>query len=72
MEDEDPPEEDDDLLSDLPPEALHATTRAQFLHHMRPYMWVKFPSAMSSEITAFINARWLLLKANRKAGSGGL
>lgn len=64
-------EDDDDLLSDLPDEALRATTRAQFVHHMRPYMWVKFPSAMASEITAFINARWNLLKASKKVAAGG-
>lgn len=64
-------EEDEDAdLSDLPPEALHATSRAQFVHHMRPYVWVKFPSAMASEINAFINARWDLLKASKKVVSG--
>lgn len=68
VEEEDVAQEDD--LSDLPEEALHATTRAQFVHHMRPYMWVKFPSLMSSEITAFINARWTLLKAHRNSASG--
>lgn len=59
-----------DLLSELPPEALRATTRSQFVHHMRPYMWVKFPSAMASEISAFINARWSLLKASKKMEAG--
>ena len=59
-----------DLLSELPPEALRATTRTQFVHHMRPYMWVKFPSAMASEISAFINARWSLLKASKKMEAG--
>lgn len=58
----------EDLLLDLPPEALRATTRNQFVHHMRPYVWVKYPSAMATEVNAFINARWNLLKANRKAG----
>lgn len=71
MEKEEEGDDDDDLLSDLPAEALHATSRAQFVHHMRPYMWVKFPSAMASEISAFINARWTLLKATKKAVSGG-
>ncbi len=61
----------EDMLSDLPEEALHATTRAQFVHHMRPYVWVKFPSAMASEINAFINLKWNLLKASRKMESGG-
>jgi hypothetical protein len=69
-EEEEEEDDDDDLLSDLPDEALHATSRAQFVHHMRPYMWVKFPSAMASEISAFINARWNLLKASKKMSSG--
>lgn len=62
----------EDMLSDLPEEALNATTRAQFVHYMRPYVWVKFPSAIASEINAFINLKWNLLRASRKMESGDL
>ena len=63
-------EDDMDMLSDIPPEALSAHTRSEFVNHMRPYVWVKYPSATSMEINAFINARWNLLKASRKFSAG--
>lgn len=59
-----------DMLSDIPPEALSAHTRVEFVQHMRPYVWVKYPSATALEINAFINARWSLLKASRKMAAG--
>lgn len=58
----------EDLLSDLPIEAVKATTRGQFVSHMRPYAWVKFPSATATEVNTIINARWTLLKESRKSG----
>ena len=47
-----------DLIRDLPAEALRASTLPQFTQHMRPYLWVKFPSATSAEINAAIQV-WL-------------
>ena len=43
-----------DIIRDLPSEALGATTLPQFTQHMRPYLWVQFPSATSAEINAAI------------------
>lgn len=62
-------EQEEDLLSDLPAEALMATTRSQFVNHMRPYAWVKFPSATSTEVNSLVNARWQVLKESRKSGT---
>ena len=60
---------EEDMLMDIPPEAMTATTRGDFFTHMRPYVWLKFPSATAQEINAFITARWGLLKASRKVAA---
>lgn len=65
-----PEAEEEDMLSDIPSEALSALTRTEFVSHMRPYVWVKYPSATSKEINSFINARWNLLKASKKMALG--
>jgi len=60
----------EDLLGDLPPEALKAASYSQFVNHMRPYAWVKFPSATAAEVNALIKVRWNLLKKAPKTGKG--
>ena len=37
---------------------------------MRPYAWVKFPSATAAEVNALIKVRWNVLKKAPKTGKG--
>ncbi len=62
---------EDEMLSDLPAEALKAASYSQFVNHMRPYAWVKFPSATAAEVNALIKVRWNLLKKMPKSGEEG-
>lgn len=58
---------DTDSLSDLPPEALKATTKPQFTAHMKHFLWVQYPSATTSELNAIIHRKWKDLVASRKS-----
>ena len=55
-----------DSLVDLPERVRNASSRSQFVTQMRPFLWVKYPSATSSEINSMINAKWNLLREARK------
>lgn len=59
---------DTESLSDLPPEALKATTKAQFTSHMKHFLWVQYPSASTTELNAIILSKWKELVASRKQG----
>ncbi len=61
-------ESDADSLSDLPPEALKATTKVQFTGHMKHFLWVQYPSATTLELNAIILQKWKELQASRKQG----
>ena len=58
-----------DSLTDLPERVKNATSRSQFVTQMRPFLWVKYPSATSAEINSMINAKWNMLREVRKDGS---
>lgn len=55
-----------DSLADLPERVKNAVSRSQFVTQMRPFLWVKYPSATSSEINSMINAKWNMLREIRK------
>ena len=57
-------------LDELPDKCRKATNRSQFVTHMRPYLWVKYPSATSAEINTLINAKWNMLKTSRMSSAG--
>ena len=55
-------------LDDVPKDAMSASSLSQFHTHMRPYLWMEYPSATTAEINAIINQKWKLLQASRKDG----
>lgn len=55
-----------DSLADLPERVKNAASRSHFVTQMRPFLWVKYPSATSSEINSMINAKWNMLRELRK------
>lgn len=55
-----------DSLADLPERVKNAASRSQFVTQMRPFLWVKYPSATSAEINSMINAKWNMLRELRK------
>ncbi len=61
-------ESEAESLSDLPPEALKATTKVQFTGHMKHFLWVQYPSATTLELNAIILQKWKELQASRKQG----
>lgn len=60
-----------DSIHDIPSDALLATNMAEFGKKLKPYLWVKYSSCSSSEITAIINSKWKALKAARLQQSTG-
>ena len=58
-----------DSLADLPERVRNASSRSQFVTQMRPFLWVKYPSATSAEINSMINAKWNMLREVRKEGN---
>ena len=61
-----------DSLADLPERVKNATSRSQFVTQMRPFLWVKYPSATSAEINSMINAKWNMLREVRKEAEGNV
>ena len=61
-----------DSLTDLPERVKNATSRSQFVTQMRPFLWVKYPSATSAEINSMINAKWNMLREVRKEAEGNV
>ena len=59
-----------DVLADLPSEALMASSLSQFSMHMKPYLWMQYPSATSSEISSLVHSRWKALKSARREQAG--
>ena len=57
-----------DSLADLPVRVKNASSRSDFVTQMRPFLWVKYPSATSAEINSMINAKWNMLREVRKEG----
>lgn len=55
-------------IDDVPEDALSANSLSQFHTHMRPYLWMEYPSATTAEINAIINRKWKALQAYRKDG----
>ena len=53
-------------LDDVPEDALSAGSLSQFHTHMRPYLWMEYPSATTAEINAIIQQKWKLLQTSRK------
>ena len=58
-----------DSLADLPERVKNASSRSDFVTQMRPFLWVKYPSATSAEINSMINAKWNMLREVRKEGN---
>lgn len=59
-----------DVLADLPSEALMASSLSQFSMHMKPYLWMQYPSATASEISSLVHSRWKALKSARREQAG--
>jgi hypothetical protein len=57
-----------DSLVDLPERVKNASSRSNFVTQMRPFLWVKYPSATSAEINSMINAKWNMLRESKKEG----
>lgn len=55
-------------IDDVPEDALSANSLSQFHTHMRPYLWMEYPSATTAEINAIINRKWKALQASRRDG----
>ena len=61
-----------DSIHDIPSDALLATNMTEFGKKLKPYLWVKYSSCSSSEITAIITSKWKALKAARLQQSGAV
>ena len=58
-----------DSLADLPERVKNASSRSDFVTQMRPFLWVKYPSATSAEINSMINAKWNMLREAKREGN---
>ena len=58
-----------DTIDDVPQDALSADSLSQFHTHMRPYLWMEYPSATSAEINAIIHRKWKVIQATRKGST---
>lgn len=58
-----------DSLADLPERVKNASSRSNFVTQMRPFLWVKYPSATSAEINSMINAKWNMLRESKREGN---